>query len=183
MSKTIKIILAVSLLSSAACWSADTINTANTTNTTNAANAMNTEETTNTTNPPSETEENVSGSPTETLKALNEASKAKNPDAIKKTLSKGTIDLIKESATNQKKSVDELLKEDDGAPFKELPEMRNEQINGNTATVEVKNKVSSEWEKIPFVVEDGEWKVALDKYLKELEKRFAEEMSKEKPKK
>jgi hypothetical protein len=182
MNNIIKIILAVSLLGSAACWSAET-NTANTTNTATVANTANSADTTNTANPPSETELKVSGSPTETLKALNEASKAKNPEAIKKTLSKGTIALINESAANQKKTVDELLKEDDGAPFKELPEIRNEQINGNTATVEVKNKVANEWEKIPFVVEDGEWKVALDKYLDELEKKFAEEQGKNPPKK
>lgn len=163
MNKIITIILVLTFGIFAACSTTETSNTANTANTTNQT---------------VEPEVKVKGSPTETLKELNEASKAKDPEAIKKTLSKGTIALIEKSAENQKKSIDELLKEDDGAPFKELPEIGKEEITGDTAILEVKNKVSGEMEKIPFVVEDGEWKVALDKYLEELEKRFAEEQDK-----
>lgn len=190
MKHIIKIILAISLISSVGCWSAENTNTANTAIVTNATNTTNTADTTdtttaantaNTTNSPSEANVPVSGSPMETLKALNAASKAKNPAAIKKTLSKGTLAMIETSAKNQKKSSDALLREDDGAPFKELPEMRNEQISGSTATVEVKNTTSGGWEKIPFVVEDGEWKVALDKYLENLKKEFDEEQRKNPP--
>lgn len=185
MNHILKIILAISLISSVGCWSAENTTTADTAtvvnNSTNATNTTDTTDTataTNTVNSLSETTVPVKGSPTETLKALNAASKAKNPAAIKKTLSKGTLAMIEISAKNQKKSSDALLREEDGAPFKELPEMRNEQISGNTATVEVKNTTSGGWEKIPFVVEDGEWKVALDKYLENLKKEFDEEQNK-----
>lgn len=116
--------------------------------------------------------------PTETLKALNEASKKKDPAAIKKLLSKGTLVLLENAALAANTSSDELLKKEDGAPFQELPEIRGEKIEGETATVTVKNQMTSEDENIPLVKEDGEWKVALDKYLEDLRKRYTEEMNK-----
>ena len=116
--------------------------------------------------------------PTETLKALNEASKKKDPAEIKKLLSKGTLVLLDNAAKSANTSSDELLKKEDGAPFQELPEIRGEKIEGDTATVTVKNDVTSEDENIPLVREDGEWKVALDKYLDDLKQRFTEEMNK-----
>src|SRR5215210_2530052 len=78
-------------------------------------------------------------SPTETLKALKEASKQKDTTAIKSYLSQGTLDLLKKEAEKQKKTVDEILKEEDDSQFQELPETRSEVISGDTATVEVKN--------------------------------------------
>ena len=51
-------------------------------------------------------------------------------------------------------------------------------IEGETATVEVKNNVSGEFQKIPFVKEDGVWKVALDKFLDDVMKKMKEEMNK-----
>jgi hypothetical protein len=77
-------------------------------------------------------------SPTEVLKTLNEASKSKDVAAIKNSVSKGTLNLIDESAKAQNTTVDELLKKENGAPFKDLPEMRNEKIEGDTATIELK---------------------------------------------
>lgn len=117
-------------------------------------------------------------SPTETLKALNEASKKKDTAAIKSLLSKGTLDLLEKNAKKQSKTVDEILLKDDGAPFQELPETRNEVITGDTATIEVKNTVTNEFQKLPFVKEDGIWKVALDKFLEDVMKQMREEMNK-----
>jgi PBP1b-binding outer membrane lipoprotein LpoB len=116
-------------------------------------------------------------SPTETLKALSEASKKKDTEAIKSYLSKGTLDLFQQSATRREKTVEELLKEENGAPFQNLNEIKNEQITGETAVVEVKNNVSGEFDKIPFVKENGVWKVALDVYMKDAIKRLNEEMN------
>ncbi len=184
------------LLISVGCWSAENTNTTNTTstatvintaNTTNetgttdlAANTANTANTENPADSPSAANLPITGSPMETLKTLHNASLAKNPPAIKKMLSKSSIAMIEESARNQKKTVDQLLKEDDGAPFKfkELPEMRNEKINGSLATVEVKPKGAEEWESIPFIAENGEWKVMLDLIYRNLEQQYLEELRK-----
>jgi hypothetical protein len=116
--------------------------------------------------------------PTETIKALNEISKKKDPAAIKKLLSKGTLVRLEKAAKEQNTTSDELLKKDDGAPFHELPEIRSEKIEGDKAIVIVKNEITGEDENIPFVKEDGEWKVAFDEYLKDLERRLNEDMNK-----
>ena len=124
-------------------------------------------------NPASQTK-----SPTETLQALNEASKKKDTAAIKILLSKGTLDLLEKNAKKENKTVDEILLKDNGTPFQDLPETRNEVITGETATVEVKNTVTGEFQKLPFVKENGVWKVALDKALEDAMKQMREEMNK-----
>ena len=115
-------------------------------------------------------------SPTETMRALNDAAKKKDAEAIKKLVSKGTLDLLEQSAQQQKTTVDELLKRDEGAPFQELPETRNEKITGETATIEIKNNATNDWELMPFVKENGVWKIALDRFLDDAMKRMNEEM-------
>ena len=113
--------------------------------------------------------------PTDTLKALSDASKKKDVEAIKKHLSQGTLALLETGAQEQKKSVDQILKEKDGAPFPKLPELGAEQVEGETATLEVKNTESGKFEKLPFVKENGEWKVAIDVYLNNLDAEVAQE--------
>lgn len=117
-----------------------------------------------------------STSPTEAIRALNEASKAKDVERIKSLLSSGTIALLEESAERQKKTVDELLQDDDGAPLRELPELGKEEITGEVATVEIKNEDTDKFEKMPLVIENGEWKVAIDQYLRNFEEQLAEDM-------
>ncbi|MGI8495580.1 MAG: nuclear transport factor 2 family protein [Pyrinomonadaceae bacterium] len=108
--------------------------------------------------------------PTEVLKKFVEASMKKDPEAIKQTLSSGTLKMIQESAQKQNTTVEELLKKDDPTALKEMPETRNETVEGDTATVEVKNKAGDDWDKIPFVKEEGKWKIALDKFMQDLMK-------------
>lgn len=111
-------------------------------------------------------------SPTETLKALNTAAKVRDVATIKKYLSSGTLALFEETANQEEKPVDDLLRTD--PPLTLLAETGKEQISGDTATVEVKETAEGPLDKIPFVVENGEWKVALDIYLEELERRLAD---------
>jgi hypothetical protein len=117
-----------------------------------------------------------SATPTDTLKKFVEASQKKDVEGMKQSLSSGTLKMMDETAKKQGATLDEALKRDDGASLKEMPETRNEKIEGDTATVEVKNKATSDWDKIPFVKEDGKWKIALDKYMQDLMKRMTEEM-------
>lgn len=113
--------------------------------------------------------------PGDVLKTLNEASKTKDVAAIKNSISKGTLAMLEDSAKAQNTTVDELLKKDNGTPFKDLPEMRGEKIAGDTATIELKNANDNSWEIVPFVKEDGAWRLALDKYLEDFKKRAAED--------
>jgi hypothetical protein len=173
--KIYSIIFIISVFIFTSCSSTQMTNV-NTTNTTNSANSTNTAINTTAQNQPQALQPSAS-SPMETMKALNEAAKVKNPEAIKKVISKGTLALMEQTAKTQETTVDELLKKDDGAPFEELPEMRNEKIEGDKATVEVKNKMSGEWSTLPFVKEEGVWKVAIDKYLEDVRKQMTEQMN------
>lgn len=115
--------------------------------------------------------------PKDVLKALNAASKAGNIVEIKRYLSQGTLMMLDEAAEEAGKTPDEVLTGEGGGPFRVLPEMREEKVDGDTATVEVQNMLDKkEYEKIPFVKENGEWKVALDIYMDDLERRITEEM-------
>ena len=107
--------------------------------------------------------------PADTLKALSEASNKKDVAAIKKYLSMGTLALLETGAREQNKTVDEALREDDGGPFQTLPEMGAAKIEDDKASLKVRNVDTGEFENLPFVKENGEWKVAIDVYLNNLD--------------
>lgn len=112
-------------------------------------------------------------SPTQTMKNFVEASQKRDVEAIKKSLSSGSLKMMEGVAKMQGKTLDETIKEGDtgGNDFKELPEMRNEKIEGDSATLEVKNDKTGEWDTLYFVKETDEWKIALDKSIEEMFKK------------
>ena len=113
--------------------------------------------------------------PTATFKAFYDASKKKDVAGMKKTLSKGTLDMFDKLAKEQNKTTDDMLKEvDKDDKSDKMPETRNEKINGDTATLEVKNEKTNKWEPLPFVKENGEWKIALDKFLEDMMKSLGD---------
>ena len=115
--------------------------------------------------------------PTATFKAFYEASKKKDVSGMKKTLSKGTLDMFDKLAKEQNKTTDEMLKDvDKDDKSEKMPETRNEKITGDTATLEVKNEKTNKWDSLPFVKENGEWKIALDKFLEDVMKSLGEKM-------
>ena len=59
-------------------------------------------------------------------------------------------------------TLDDSLKEN--AKLPPTFEARNEKITGDTATVELKSQ-GDKWETMPFVKEDGQWKLAFDKLM------------------
>src|SRR3712207_3817833 len=91
------------------------------------------------------------GSPTATLNKFVDASKKKDTAAMRQSLSKGTLDMIEKSAKQQGTTVDDILKKENPTQTTETPETRNEKIEGDTATVEVKNPVTGNFDTIPFV--------------------------------
>ncbi len=103
--------------------------------------------------------------PTATFKAYVEAVKSKDTDSVKKTFSKGSLEFFEKAAKAQNKTVDEMLKTGitDEVASAAAPEMRNEKIEGDSATLEVKDNKSGKWETVPFVKEEGQWKIALEK--------------------
>jgi uncharacterized membrane protein YgcG len=101
-------------------------------------------------------------SPTATAKAFAEAVKNKDVQGIKNAMSKGSLAMMENFAKMQNKSLDEALKEPNSSPPPTSFESRNEKITGDTATLEIKDE-KGKWDEIPFVKEDGQWKIALDK--------------------
>jgi hypothetical protein len=120
-------------------------------------------------------------SPTDVLKTYIEASDRKDLAAVKQTFSRGTAKMYEDAAQKRQVSVDEVIKEqfalDSSDELKSKLEAGKETIEGDTATVEVKDKSTGNLERIPFVKEDGVWKVALDKFMEDLMNKMREEMS------
>jgi len=116
-------------------------------------------------------------SPTKTFKAFYEASKKKDAAGMRKALSKSTLDMFDKLAKAQNKTTDDMLKEVDKEDKSEkVPETRNEKITGDTATLEVKNDKTSKWDTLPFVKENGEWKIALDKFVENMLKDLGDKV-------
>lgn len=118
---------------------------------------------------------NVSSTPTKTFKAFFEASKKKDVPAIKKTLSKPSLAMLEKAAKSKDKDLDQFIGEGfngPGSKFEKLPEIRDEKIDGDNATIEIKDEGMKNWEKMYFVKEDREWKIALDKTIEEMLKKL-----------
>jgi hypothetical protein len=116
-------------------------------------------------------------SPTEAFKTYIMATVNRDVEAVKNSISKGSLAMIEKSAKDQGKTIDELLT--GGAvenESKNVPEVRNEKISGNTATVEFKDSSMPDFLTMPLVKEDGTWKVALDQFQKELLEKLSREM-------
>ena len=103
----------------------------------------------------------ASNSPTAVFKAFYEASKNGDEEAFKKTVSKETLTMLEEGAKEKKKTLSQALKESDVPPT--MPELRNEKIDGDKATIEAKDARTDTWETFKFVKEDGRWKVVIDR--------------------
>jgi hypothetical protein len=105
--------------------------------------------------------------PTEAFEAYYEAIKAKDVNGVKKLFSKSMLTMMEEQAKRSNKTADDImaegLKQASADVPETMPETRNEKIDGDTATLEIKDEKKDKWETIHFVKEDGEWKLALDK--------------------
>lgn len=93
---------------------------------------------------------------------------------MKTTLSKTTLEMAEKSAREHNTTVDALLKKDDVQISDDIPEIRNEKIEGDTATVEIKDAANG-YETLPFVKEDGRWKIAFDKYQELMQKKLLQQ--------
>lgn len=120
-------------------------------------------------------------SPTDVLKTYIEASDRKDLAAVKQTFSKGTMKMYEDAAQKRQISIDEVIKDQfelaSSAELKSKLELGKETIESDTAMVEVKDNTTGNLERIPFVKEDGVWKVALDKFMEDLMNKMREEMN------
>ena len=102
-------------------------------------------------------------SPIEVLKAYNDAAVKRDFAAIKQYVSQGTLSQMEAEAKKQGKTLDEAMKDSPSPSQADMPQLSNEQITGDTATVDM--SAQGHTVKMPFVKENGGWKVAMDKFL------------------
>ena len=97
--------------------------------------------------------------PLDTLKAYTFAIKKKDTTTMKLLLSDASMKMAEQQAREQNVTVDDIVKNE--TLFTEAQtklQFRNEKIEGDRATIEVKNSYES-WDVVPFVREDGVWKL------------------------
>ena len=100
-----------------------------------------------------------SSSPIAAYKAAHEAGQRGDLEGYKRGFADATLRGSAVVAESMGKPLDEFIKEEMASGIK-IPEMRNEQINGDNATVEIKDDVATGlWKIESFVKEDGEWKL------------------------
>lgn len=78
---------------------------------------------------------------------------------MKLLLSEATIKMHQEAAKEQNVNLDEIVQRETlFSPGQKRLEYRNETVEGETASIEIKNAYGI-WDKISFVKEDGIWKI------------------------
>jgi hypothetical protein len=102
-------------------------------------------------------------SPTDAYKQLYTAVKRKDIEAIKKQLTKKTIEFGAMAAQRNNTPIEKMYENGFTATtFSEtLPEMRDERIKDDMGALEVWNAKDSKWEDLPFINEAGGWKLAV----------------------
>lgn len=162
--RSVILVLALTVLIVGAACSKN-VNNANSVNSSNTSGSNKTSSST-TTNSTSTSTSSASMSPTEVFKAYYDAGVKKDFDAAKKYLSQSTLQMLEERAKKQGMTLDEAMKNSPAASPNDMPQASNEQINGDTATVDL----SAQGQKItmPFVKEGGEWKLAIDKFMENM---------------
>lgn len=159
-------LLCASLMLSLACQPA--ANTSTTTNNTAAANApANT--TANPVEPnipsPVDALETTSGSlatPTEAYKTAYELRKKKDVAGLKNMMSKDIQEFLTMMGEEEKKSLDDMIKEMCDKPQADKAESRNEKIKGDRAELEYLDE-TGKWKTMDFEKIDGKWLMSFPK--------------------
>ncbi len=106
--------------------------------------------------------------PIETFKTYTKAIKNKDIATMKLLLSSETMKMNELEAQARGIPVDEVVKNETlFSESQKTVKMRNEKIEGDNATLEVEN-TSGAWEIVPFVKEEGVWKIDKKGYAQRL---------------
>jgi len=101
--------------------------------------------------------------PSDAYRLLYAAVKAKKTEKIKQVMSNSTMTFAGFAAEQQNQSLEKMFENGLTATTfaDKLPEVRDERVNGKFGAVEVFNQKDNRWEDLPFVLEDGGWKLAV----------------------
>ena len=131
-------------------------------NTNNGNNSNNTSNSTANKGTPNSPPVGDYSTPTAAFKSFYEASKANDLEGIKRSMSKKAMEEVAKNSAKENKTVDDSLKDMTKDAPAGMPQMRNEKIEGDKASAEMKDDKMDKWITVYFVKEDGKWKVALD---------------------
>lgn len=116
--------------------------------------------------------------PKETFMTYIKALKAKDYTTMKLLLSDATIKMHEKEAKAQGSTVDDIVKRETLVSENQTSvEYRNEKIDGDKAKLEVKNSYGS-WETVPFIREDGVWKIDKQGYADQMIKDIEDQEKK-----
>ena len=97
--------------------------------------------------------------PFDTLRAYTTAIKKKDITTMKTLLSAATIEMHQQQAQMQNVTLDEIVQRETlFNPNQNVLEYRNEKIDGERATIEVRNSFNT-FDTVVFVLEEGIWKI------------------------
>lgn len=101
--------------------------------------------------------------PSEAYRMLFAAVKSQETAKIKSMMSKSSIGLIESQAGRSNQPVEKVFANGlTETTFAEnFPQIRDERVKGNYGAVEVWNESRKKWDDLPFVKEDGSWKLAV----------------------
>lgn len=101
--------------------------------------------------------------PTAAYKRLYDAVKSKDTEAIKATMTKNTVEFAASVSARNNTPIEKVFENGfTGTTFAEtIPETRDERVSCNMGAVEVWNAKSRVWEDLPFILEEGKWKLAI----------------------
>jgi hypothetical protein len=106
--------------------------------------------------------------PVETFKTYTKAVKQKDYTTMKLLLSDATMKMHEQEAKARGVPVDDILKNETLlGDTQRTVEYRDEKIDGDRATLKFKNQYST-WEMLPFVREDGVWKIDKQGYADQM---------------
>jgi len=105
----------------------------------------------------------VNGTPTEAYKKLFDAVKSKDTERIKASMSQSTLGFADGHSKRTNQPIEKVLENGFMATTlaPTLPQTRDERVKDNMGAVEVYNIKESKWEDVPFIAENGEWKLAV----------------------
>lgn len=107
--------------------------------------------------------------PLETFKTYIKAIKNKDTTTMKLLLTHDSIKMHEQEAKSQGVTLDDIVKKEPlFDPSQTSVEYRNEKVEDDKATLEVKNPYGV-WETVPFLKEDGEWKIDKKAYADQME--------------
>ena len=112
--------------------------------------------------------------PVETFKTYVKATAKKDTAAMRLLLSEGTLKMHEKEAVAQGVTVNDIVaRESLFSENQRAVEFKDEKIDGDKATLLLKNSNSKKWETVFFVRENGEWKIdkqsSADQLMREIE--------------